>query len=184
MQIEIMPRKLDNLKRIVIHVQTLSGKTIPLNLPVNCTIKTSYKKIENLTGIPIDEQSISVGDERANHNSTLELCNLELIIVEDFVPAEEWDTENIAIFNLQMLNAAAFEGMIGMKPPWTTVSKITYLEYCCRYSDIWFEDDDDDDGKNDVESRKVTLGQSGTKGRFIPVGEGISRLEDTIIVGE
>ncbi|KAM0145792.1 hypothetical protein ACHAQE_011072, partial [Botrytis cinerea] len=92
---------------------------------------------------------------------------IEQIIVEDFVPADQWDTENIAIFNLQTVSAAAVEGTIGIKPP-----------------QICFEDDDDDDRKNDVESRKVTLGQSGTKARFIPVGERISRLKDTIIVGK
>lgn len=60
------------------------------------------------------------------------------------------------------------------------------MEYYYRYSGIYFENDDndDDDGKNDVESRKVTLGQSGTKVRFIPVGERTSRLKDTTIVGK
>ncbi|CCD50248.1 predicted protein [Botrytis cinerea T4] len=29
---------------------------------------------------------------------------IEQIIVEDFVPADQWDTENIAIFNLQTVN--------------------------------------------------------------------------------
>lgn len=71
MRIEIIPRKLDNLKRIVIHVQTKSGKTTPLNLPVNRTVKTLYKKIENFTGVPLSEQRIIIDGERVSSGKKL-----------------------------------------------------------------------------------------------------------------
>ncbi|KAM0169012.1 hypothetical protein ACHAPF_010438, partial [Botrytis cinerea] len=177
MRIEIMPRKLDNLKRMVIHAQTTSGKTISLTLPINCTVKTLYKKNENLTGIPFSEQRIIIDGKRVsfakmfiiqdsdvcsrfrvpglNSNASRQYMEqvpgeqrhlqevaavedtgkrtvkrndgthdvfIEQIIVEDFVPADQWDTENIAIFNLQTVSAAAVEGTIGIKPPRTIVS--------------------------------------------------------------
>ncbi|KAE9369833.1 hypothetical protein N431DRAFT_560557 [Stipitochalara longipes BDJ] len=50
-------------------------------------------------------------------------------IVRDPVPAEDWDVKNVVMFNLQLLNAAAFEHLIGIKAPPTPISPALYQQY-------------------------------------------------------
>ena len=49
-------------------------------------------------------------------------------IVRDPVRAEDWDTKNVIMFNLQLLNTFAFEHLLGIKAPPTPVSNFFFLE--------------------------------------------------------
>ena len=50
-------------------------------------------------------------------------------IVRDPVRPEKWDTKNTVMFNLQLLNASAFERLLGIKAPSTPVTPAVYKEH-------------------------------------------------------
>jgi hypothetical protein len=47
-------------------------------------------------------------------------------ILHDTHPTTAWDTDNTAIFNLQLLNATVFQRVTGMAPPPSPVTAETY----------------------------------------------------------
>ncbi|KAF7882886.1 hypothetical protein EAF00_011375 [Botryotinia globosa] len=106
------------------------------------------------------------------------------IEVDDFY-AEDWDTENTLIFNLQMISAPSSEIVLGMKPPPCPISTAVCKEYHCPLLSVHNDDEeknkdsrDKDEDENGREVFKVTTDQSGTSGSFAPVGEMKERLRE------
>lgn len=107
------------------------------------------------------------------------------IEVDDFY-AEDWDTENTLIFNLQMINSPASEIVLGMKPPPCPITTSVCKEYHCPllsvHNDEEKKNDHRDKGEeiNGREVFKVTTEQSGTGGSFAPVEEMKERLREIL----
>ncbi|KAK0106277.1 hypothetical protein ONS96_003917 [Cadophora gregata f. sp. sojae] len=60
-------------------------------------------------------------------------------IAEDIYPAEDWDTENSIIANVQLINSAVFESFTGLKPPPTPITAATYAKTGFPYFSIYEE---------------------------------------------
>ena len=60
-------------------------------------------------------------------------------IVADTFPAEDWDTENSIIANVQLINSAVFESLTGMPPPPTPITAATYSKSGFPYFSIYDE---------------------------------------------
>jgi hypothetical protein len=60
-------------------------------------------------------------------------------IAKDPVEAEDWDKENIIMFNLHLLNASVFEQVIGIKAPPTPITPEVYTRYGYAFSKLYEE---------------------------------------------
>ncbi|KAI9643535.1 hypothetical protein NHQ30_008154 [Ciborinia camelliae] len=127
-----------------------------------------------------------IDKRKTKRHYSIEGKYIEQVVVEDFVSSADWDTENTAGFNIQMLNVEVFRDMTGMKPPRTTVSEATYRDYHCEflaeYANGHQYKEDDNEDEDVVWSHEVSLDKSGTRAEFIPVGERTAKLRSSIIV--
>jgi hypothetical protein len=60
-------------------------------------------------------------------------------IIEDKNNSNIWESDNGIIFNVQILNSAAFKAVTGMTPPETTVTAKTYAALGYPYYDVYDE---------------------------------------------
>lgn len=64
---------------------------------------------------------------------------IEQTIVEDPVAAEDWDKENTIMFNVNLLNPAAFQHVLGITPPESPINAALYEEYDLPFYKIYEE---------------------------------------------
>lgn len=137
-------------------IKTLLGKEIPLTILSTSTVAQLKSSIQDEEGIPPDQQrlifaGLQLGDHRtlSRYGVTagsvlhlvLKLCGggtgktemalaaggkIKQKVHADSYLAEEWDKENRVFFNVQLLTAAAFEAVTGIKAPPSPISAQTY----------------------------------------------------------
>ncbi|TEY43160.1 hypothetical protein BOTCAL_0377g00090 [Botryotinia calthae] len=99
-------------------------------------------------------------------------------IEADTFEAEDWDTKNTLIFNLQMINASASEIVLGMKPPPCSISAPLFKEYDRALLSVHVDYGGENNYKRvkDEDENKLTTDQSGAKGSFAPTKDMKGRL--------
>ena len=150
-------------------VKTLTGKTITLDVSWQHTIEEVKHMIQGRDGAPLDQQRLihaglqlengrTLSDYNIQNQATihyvLKLCGggpdnaemgiaagglIEQSILEDTNDPGVWEVNNGTIFNVQILNSAAFEAVTGKAPPETPVTAKTYAENGYPYYEIYDE---------------------------------------------
>jgi hypothetical protein len=158
-----------NTPHFSIYVRTLIGKTITLRASNLHTVHEIKSRIQNIEGIPPDQQRLVVdgrqleddrviADYGVTSSSVIHLVLrlrgggpvqpemgiaagglIKQTIVNDNNNPTIWDTGNGTIFNVQILNSAAFEAITGKAPPKTPVTARTYAAHGYPYYDIYDE---------------------------------------------
>ncbi|TGO16131.1 hypothetical protein BPAE_0517g00020 [Botrytis paeoniae] len=114
--------------------------------------------------------------------------NIVQDIEADTFNAEDWDTENAFIFNLQMINGLASEIVLGMKPPPCPITMAVRKEYHCPLLSVQNDEEEENNDNSDEEEEEencrkvfeVTTDQSGAKVNFAPVDHMTERLGSII----
>ena len=151
-----------------IFVMMLTGKYITLEVSALHTIEEIKALVERREGIPPDQQRLIHKGEQLEDGRTLQHYGilkesvLHLVlrlrgggdgsemgfaagglrkqtIVRDSHSPEIWQPQCGAIFNIQMLNSAYFEGIVGRLPPPTPVTAQAYAAAGLPYYSIWDE---------------------------------------------
>jgi hypothetical protein len=65
--------------------------------------------------------------------------HIEQIIVPDIYKPEQWDTENVVMFNMQLFDATTFENVLGIKAPPTPIDAKTYARHGYPFFDLYQE---------------------------------------------
>ena len=65
--------------------------------------------------------------------------HIEQVIVPDIYKPDQWDTENVIMFNMQLFDATTFEHVLGIKAPPTPIDAKTYARYGYPFYDLYQE---------------------------------------------
>jgi ubiquitin len=152
-----------------IEVHSLTGKAMAFSVSKLHTIDEVKSLIQDEDGIPPDQQRLvyagrqledprSLGDYKIPPGSVLHLVLrlrgggpvepemgvaagglIKQTVVKDNNDPTIWETDKGTIFNVQILNSAAFEAVTGEAPPTTPVTVKTYAENGYPYYDIFDE---------------------------------------------
>jgi hypothetical protein len=64
---------------------------------------------------------------------------IEQVIVPDIYKPDQWNTENVIMFNMQLFDATTFEHVLGIKAPPTPIDAKTYARYGYPFYDLYQE---------------------------------------------
>jgi hypothetical protein len=65
--------------------------------------------------------------------------HIEQVIVPDIYKLDQWDTENVVMFNMQLFDATTFESVLGIKAPPTPIDAKTYARHGYPFFDLYQE---------------------------------------------
>ena len=152
-----------------VFVKTLTGNTLTLYVSWSHTIEEVKYMIHGKDGTPPDQQRLihaglqldnghTLSDYNVEEQATIHLVSklygggpdnaemgiaagglIKQSILEDTNDPGIWEVNNGTIFNLQILNSAAFEAITGEAPPETPVTAKMYAEHGFPYYKIYDE---------------------------------------------
>jgi hypothetical protein len=152
-----------------VYVKTLTGKTITLVISELHTVYEMKHLIQDRGGIPPDQQRLvyegqqledrhkitkyAISSEsdvhlvlrlRGGGDPTVEMGIAAGGLIKQTIKKDRndptiWETDKGTIFNIQILNSAAFTAVTGEAPPKTPISAETYAAHGYPYYDIYDE---------------------------------------------
>ncbi|EMC98655.1 hypothetical protein BAUCODRAFT_103027 [Baudoinia panamericana UAMH 10762] len=152
-----------------ISVKTLVGQELPLEVMPTTTVNDTKYMIQDMDGIPPDQQRLIFSGKQMEDGRTLssygvkEESTMQLVlrlrgggplpepmglgaaglikqvIKRDRYTPTLWQPDCGTIFNVQILNSECFLSVTGREPPPTPVTAKTYAEYGFPYFNIWNE---------------------------------------------
>jgi hypothetical protein len=152
-----------------VYVKTLTGKTITLVISELHTVYEMKHLIQDREGIPPDQQRLvyegqqledrhkitkyAISSEsdvhlvlrlRGGGDPTVEMGIAAGGLIKQTIKKDRndptiWETDKGTIFNIQILNSAAFTAFTGEAPPKTPISAETYAAHGYPYYDIYDE---------------------------------------------